>query len=74
MRVLAAAALKFPLRGRGRTSEAALPEAEFMLRFLPAVENDRADQQPRGVADRVVWLIDLFERLERADRASAEPH
>jgi phytoene synthase len=75
-RVLADAAM-----AATRVSEApsvdSLQEADFLLgsipaspepdQLSPAPERNR-DRRPR-VDDRVAWLVDLFERLERRDRA-----
>lgn len=66
---------------RGHTAEAAddmLPEGAFLLRALPAarvapeppVESPRERTRWPRVEDRVVWLVDLFERLERRDQGS----
>ncbi len=53
----------------------ALPEAQFLLRGaassrsdLPAIPLESARRRARrpGIEERVVWLIDLFERLERS--------
>jgi phytoene synthase len=60
---------------------AELIEGEFLLdTFAPqpltsALPEDTARERARwpAVEDRVVWLVDLFERLERRDRAAAQP-
>jgi hypothetical protein len=52
-----------------------LPEAQFLLRGLafsrsdlPATPLESARERARWprIEDRVVWLVDLFERLERS--------
>ncbi len=50
-----------------------LEEADFLLDSIPASETldpptAARERRPR-VDDRVAWLVDLFERLERRDRA-----
>jgi phytoene synthase len=55
--------------------EEALPEAAFLL-FEPLTAPAETPPRERArwprVEDRVIWLVDLFERLERRDRARAE--
>jgi len=59
---------------------AELAEGEFLLAayapgaLVSAAPRDTARERARWprIEDRVVWLIDLFERLERRDRAAAE--
>jgi phytoene synthase len=54
-----------------------LEEARFLLEALPAAaaptktpaDSPRETARWPRVEDRVVWLVDLFERLERRDRA-----
>jgi phytoene synthase len=56
-----------------------LEEGEFLLEALspihggpvPPPESPRERARWPRVEDRVVWLVDLFERLERRDRAQA---
>jgi phytoene synthase len=54
-----------------------LAEGEFLLDALaplppaPSPQDTARVRWPR-VEDRVVWLVDLFERLERRDRAAAQ--
>ncbi len=59
-----------------------LDEARFLLASIPdgrAAELLAPDESPRErarwprVEDRVIWLVDLFERLERRERAQAQP-
>jgi phytoene synthase len=73
-------------RGAGAVGADRLQEAEFLLGAAvpPAVDAYAAPgahlppESPRErarwprVEDRVVWLVDLFERLERRDRAGAQ--
>jgi phytoene synthase len=72
-------------RGSAMTDEAALEEAAFLLDSVPAVAvrlatplQESLPESPRErarwprVEDRVVWLVELFERLERRDRAAAQ--
>jgi phytoene synthase len=57
-----------------------LAEGEFLLAALSAplhagsapAESARERARWPRVEDRVVWLVDLFERLERRDRAQAQ--
>jgi phytoene synthase len=56
--------------------EAVLEEAKFLLERLPGSAPSTASAESRRerarwprVEDRVVWLIDLFERLERRERS-----
>jgi phytoene synthase len=58
---------------------ATLEEGEFLLAVLPAavreavaspVESPRERARWPKVEDRVAWLVDLFERLERRDQAA----
>jgi phytoene synthase len=61
-------------------SFAALAEGELLLdaiaprSVVPAAPRDTVRELARWprIEDRVVWLVDLFERLERRDRATAE--
>ena len=50
---------------------ASLPEATVAQVALPAESPREKARWPR-VEDRVIWLVDLFERLERRERAAAE--
>ncbi len=59
-----------------------LDEARFLLASVPEGRADELlppDESPRErarwprVEDRVIWLVDLFERLERRERAQAQP-
>lgn len=43
----------------------ALPETQFLVDAVQDASLERPSPQPSGVADRVVWVLDLFERLER---------
>jgi len=70
-------------RGVSGDAGAMLAEGRFLLDALP----DRSAQRPASapaesprerarwpkVEDRVVWLVDLFERLERRDQTGADP-
>jgi phytoene synthase len=66
-------------RQRWRGAALTLPEADFLLDgFTPAgsgspvpPESEREWARWPRVEDRVIWLVDLFERLERRDRAAA---
>jgi phytoene synthase len=69
-------------RARAALGSERLPEAEFLLQSvceaptpMPAprapVESPREKARWPRVEDRVVWLVDLFERLERRERAAA---
>ena len=73
VRVLAGrAGLRRPAAAFGAPRE--LPEAEFLLRLFPSVTGTPAVAAPRGIEHRVAWVVDLFERLERAERsARTEP-
>ncbi len=58
--------------GRGApVDRAALREARFLIDSLRVEEGEAAPDAPRwrSIEDRVVWLLDLFERLERRERA-----
>ena len=48
-----------------------LPATRFLVDAAAAAMPERAPLKPRaaGVNDRIVWLIELFERLERRERA-----
>jgi phytoene synthase len=67
-------------RPSAAASIANLAEGEFLLDacaaspLAPAAPADTDRERARWprVEDRVVWLVDLFERLERRDRAEAE--
>lgn len=73
--VLARAAFTAPRR-LDSPGSAMLPEARFLIDPLAAVwpqelARPPAARRPR-VEDRVVWLFDLFERLERQDHAPGD--
>lgn len=67
MRIVAEA-LVAATRAPSATAVESLPEANFLLAAMP-VDSVRERTRAPYVEDRVVWLIDLFERLERRDRA-----
>jgi phytoene synthase len=69
-------------RGSVTPSGDIMEEARFLFGAIsapPSGASVAAADSPRErarwprVEDRVVWLVDLFERLERRDRASQEP-
>jgi len=60
----AAVACVMPRRG---AAEPALPATRYLVDAAAAVEPVRT-APPLAVAGRVVWLLELFERLERQDR------
>jgi len=71
-------AMRAAQRRQPHSPEEGLAEALYLLdRFLPNAPSSLLDETPRErarwprVEDRVVWLVDLFERLERRDRAAA---
>jgi phytoene synthase len=75
-RVLADALLASAARHSSRATAAALPEAQFLLRALPQARSEppmtpfqSARERARWprIEDRVIWLVDLFERLERSE-------
>lgn len=80
-RILADAVLAAQ-RGAGREVGEMLEEAAFLLAALPPTaaagtaaapapaESPRERARWPKVEDRVVWLVDLFERLERRDRTA----
>jgi phytoene synthase len=45
-----------------------LPEAAFLIAALTSAPPPQRPHRP-GVEERVVWVLDLFERLERRERA-----
>ncbi len=56
----------------GRTAGAIadyLPEGDFLLGLIS--EAPDAERSKRRLGDRVVWVLDLFERLERSERAAS---
>lgn len=74
-RVLAAAALCASQPAVSPVS-ASLPEARFLLDALPGawthdMARVRAARRPR-VEERVLWLFDLFERLERREQRTGD--
>lgn len=76
-RILADAMLA-AMRAGAVLSEEPLPEAAYLFDALPRreaagmvpVESPRERARWPRVEDRVIWLIDLFERLERRERAA----
>jgi phytoene synthase len=75
-RVLADAMLAASTRSFSAAAPGALPEAQFLLRGpafargdLPVTPLESARERARWprIEDRVVWLVDLFERLERSE-------
>ena len=79
-RILADAFVAATARDASLPASDALPEALFLLRCLPPPHCDslktplqsarERTRWPR-IEDRVVWLVDLFERLERRERSAA---
>jgi len=75
-RVLADAAAAARQTASEAPSPEILPEAVFLLECLPTAHD--AEHKPAAAArglrvdDRVAWLVNLFERLERRDRAPGE--
>jgi phytoene synthase len=73
-RILADAVVAAAARPSG-SAAAALPEAAFLLDTLPAAaislrnppESTRERARWPRVEDRIIWLLDLFERLERRE-------
>ena len=74
-RILADAVVNAAARNSSGPAAGALPEAQFLLRAaafsrsdLPAIPLESARQRARrpSIEERVVWLVDLFERLERS--------
>lgn len=63
-----------PLPGELLAAEAAAaPEAQFLVDAIaaaPVPARPSVVRAPR-IRDRFVWVIELFERLERAQRAAA---
>jgi phytoene synthase len=65
-------------RSQAAPGGAALPEAQFLLSSLPGasreatapVESLRERARWPTIEDRVIWLVGLFERLERRERSS----
>ena len=48
---------------------AAIEETRFLVDAVAATPlRDTAQSRRRPIEDRVVWVIDLFERLERRDQ------
>jgi phytoene synthase len=50
-----------------------LAEADYLLKLLPELVPSRRRARPGisdRVSDRVVWVVDLFERLERRERSA----
>lgn len=77
-RILADAARAAQRRALPAAEKEELAEGAFLLDcFLPTAPAPVAAETPRErarwprVEDRVEWLVDLFERLERRDRAAA---
>ena len=75
-RILADALIAAKLRTSSIIGDDVLPEAHFLLGSLPE-SNDAASLNPFAssqakrrppLEERMVWLIDLFERLERRER------
>jgi phytoene synthase len=57
-------------RGRFNCSDAPLDECLFLLKSVAeSAENPSEPVRRPGVRDRVVWLAELFERLERREHA-----
>ena len=46
----------------------ALPQVAFLIDAVTAAAPPRAFARRRPVEDRVVWVLDLFTRLEQRDR------
>jgi 15-cis-phytoene synthase len=68
-RILASVALTAHKAAPAAVSCRVLPEADFILRAFPARDSDSASTPSAGSLEgRIAWVIDLFERLERADR------
>ncbi len=61
----------------GQASPPPLPECQFLIDAvdpgaIPDVSRESPDEAtPWGVEARAIWLIDLFDRLERRDRANS---
>jgi len=55
-------------RSAAAGAQRALPEALFLIDPLPAAAAP-ARPRRRSIEDRVTWLVDLFERLERRERS-----
>jgi len=49
-----------------------LVEAAVAAAWTPGGAN--AEPEPRGFVERIVWMLDLFERLERRDREAVGVH
>jgi hypothetical protein len=81
-RILADALVVAAQRAASTAAGGMLEEGEFLLAAVPGVmpalpvaaapvESPRERARWPQVEDRVVWLVDLFERLERRDAAAA---
>jgi phytoene synthase len=80
-RILADALVVAAQRAASTATSGMLEEGEFLLAAVPAgapallplpPESPRERARWPQLEDRVVWLVDLFERLERRDAAAAE--
>jgi phytoene synthase len=77
-RILADALIAAGTAAPAAGTRGALEEAGFLLESLtsteaptPALEAHLARTRPASVEDRVAWLVDLFERLERREHSTA---
>jgi 15-cis-phytoene synthase len=81
-RILADAFMAATFGNSAPARDGAMPEALFLLQALPSAHCDtpmptldsgrERARWPR-IEDRVAWLVNLFERLERRERSSAWP-
>jgi len=80
-RILADALIAATARPSSVSNMGALPEALFLLAPLPAavlaapvfIESTRERARWPRIEDRVIWLVELFERLERRERLGQSP-
>jgi phytoene synthase len=71
---LLAGALAVPAAAEADLAAPSLPETRFLVAAVaaaPAAPRPPARAPRRTVEDRVVWLVDLFARLEQRERAAA---
>jgi phytoene synthase len=69
-RLLRRAVLAAALRSAPAPCAEVLPEADYLLQLLPEQALPIRRRARPGISDRVVWVVDLFERLERRERSA----
>ena len=65
---LLARAMAQPVATRGVLTDPFQAEARYLIEAVATTPQPRAPEPRRSVTDRAVWVLDLFERLERRDQ------